>query len=184
MQAAVAAGFPSGNDIHVLKEIKASVKKFDHGSSLRVIEYPASPSELSFFQEAYSDDAPTLLDEQKVLHAQVTLRKSNKNSVQAQRDSAVVSKPAADPAVENQFLQAMKVMGMFMQGRAADIDLDILKPTKRRKAVGDEAEAAQPPNPPAVSAGAGGTKPGVLALQDKAEPEQMSGPPTQPAKVF
>ena len=132
MQAAVAAGFPSGNDIHVLKEIQASLKKFDHGSSLRVIEYPASPSELSFFQEAYSDDAPTLLDKQKVLDAQVTLRKSNKNSVQAQRDSAVVSKPAADPAVENQFLQAMKVMGMFMQGRAADIDLNILEPNAGR----------------------------------------------------
>ena len=82
MQAAVAAGFPSGTDTHVLKEIKATVKKFDNGGPLRVVEYPSSPSELPFFQEAYVDDPPALLDEHKVLDAQVSLRKSNKGSVQ------------------------------------------------------------------------------------------------------
>ena len=184
MQAAVAAGFPSGNDVHVLKEIKASVKKFDHGSTLRVIEYPASPAELAFFGEAYSNDPPALLDEKKVLDAQVTLRRSNKNSVQAQRDSTMVSKPAADSAAEDRLIQAAKVLGMFMQGRSADVDLDleILRPTKRRKALGNDVEAAQPANPPAVNAGAAGTQPGVLALEDRAEPAQRSGPTAQPAK--
>ncbi len=182
MQAAVAAGFPKGTDVHVLKEIKASVKKYDHGSPLKVVQYPASPAELPFFREAYAEDPPALLDEQKVLDAQVTLRKSNKHSVQAQRDSAVVSRSDVEPSVDKQLLQAVKVFGMFMQGRAADVDLDILKPTKRRKALENEAEAAQPTNPSAVSAGAGGANPGVLALEDRASPEQTSAPTAQPTK--
>lgn len=183
MRAAVAAGFPSGTDVHVLKEIKAAVKKFDSGAPLRVVEYPARPADLPFFEDAYAaSDPPTLLDEQKVLDSVVTLRKSNRSSVQAQRNSAVASTRAEEPSSENQFLQAMRFMGqMFMQGRAAELDVDMLRPTKRRKALEDGSDAAQQPNPPAASALAGGTKPGVLALEDKAEPDQKSGPPTQPS---
>ena len=85
MRAAVAAGFPSGNDVHVLKEIKASIKKFDSGAApLRVVEYPARPADLPFFEDAYAaSDPPTLLDERKVLDSVVALRKTNKSSVQA-----------------------------------------------------------------------------------------------------
>jgi len=188
MRAAVAAGFPSGNDVHVLKEIKASIKKFDSGAPLRVVEYPARPADLPFFEDAYAaSDPPTLLDERKVLDSVVALRKTNKSSVQAHKSSVQAqsfSTQAEETPSDQQLLHAMRFMGrMFMQGRAADLDVDMLRPTKRRKALEDETAMAdaQQPNPPAASAAVGGTtKPGVLALKDKAEPDQKTGPPTQP----
>lgn len=152
MRAAVAAGFPSGNDVHVLKEIKASIKKFDSGAPLRVVEYPARPADLPFFEDAYAaSDPPTLLDERKVLDSVVGLRKTNKSSVQAHKSSVQAqsfSTQAEETPSDQQLLHAMRFMGrMFMQGRAADLDVDMLRPTKRRKALEDEtamADAQQP----------------------------------------
>lgn len=192
LKASCAAGFPSQHDTAILRELKAKVKRGDQGLPHEVVEYPVNPEELKFFAVAYANEELGKIDEERILHTDVSLRKTNK-AAKAHR-SGQYAQDAVNTDGQGGQLQGgqmnpqkfmlgmMNMMNMCMMN--PELDIEMLRPSKRRqKAIANGPADDDPEKSPPADPGASQQPPAVpgASQQPPAAPGASRQPPAVPA---